>query len=599
MRFDRSPVHHARGRVSCSAGSCARRLRPEDPARRLRRARASRAAATTRAGSRTAPRGRARRQRPGPERGRQQRGRELGRGGSSESATGGGETGSETGTTGGETAGGDECDAWRARLSGGPEVRAMVRRKRRPDRTSGAASTSTRRPRRSAIAGTSPAATTAARTTSSAGDVLGRRSGHLRGHLRRAVRESPESPTLRRGMNCTVLNDGELNVCLPDCDPLLQNCARRGHLHSDARATGEFISCPGRERRRGAGVRRLRVRQRLRSRAHLRHDGVGASECSPMASGCCIPFCDGRPSIGARPRSGVPALVRADAGPAGPRNVGICGLETPRRRLSSAVVRGYRRATAMYTLYYSPGSASMLVHLLPARDRRAARAAPRRPRRRGAARPAYLRLNPGGVVPTLIVDGAPCWETAALALLLAERHPEAEAGPAAELGRSERTTCNGCCTSPIRCSPRFAGGSTPRPRAPRPMSCWPRRAGGSRPRGPPRRPARGRRPVPAGASARAVDLYATMLMRWSRKMPRPATEWPQLAALAGRVKARPSRRRLYAIGGRTSGRAPREARLGEAGTCLKRHVIRRGRRGRAVRAARGRRARRWRRSCRR
>jgi len=41
-----------------------------------------------------------------------------------------------------------------------------------------------------------------------------------------------------------------------------------------------------------------------------------------------------------------------------------------------------------------------------------------------------------------------------------------------------------------------------------------------------------------------VDLYALMLMRWSRNMPRPATAWPQLAALAARLKARPSWKRV-------------------------------------------------------
>src|SRR5688500_6861179 len=83
----------------------------------------------------------------------------------------------------------------------------------------------------------------------------------------------------------------------------------------------------------------------------------------------------------------------------------------------------------MYTLYYSPGSASMLIHLLLLEI-----GAPHERRRvdleAGAQRdPAYLRLSPGGVVPTLIVDGQPCWETAALALLLGERHPEAGLAP--------------------------------------------------------------------------------------------------------------------------------------------------------------------------
>jgi glutathione S-transferase len=36
-----------------------------------------------------------------------------------------------------------------------------------------------------------------------------------------------------------------------------------------------------------------------------------------------------------------------------------------------------------------------------------------------------------------------------------------------------------------------------------------------------------------------------MLMRWSRKTAKPATEWPQLAAHAARMKSRPSFRTLY------------------------------------------------------
>ena len=42
-----------------------------------------------------------------------------------------------------------------------------------------------------------------------------------------------------------------------------------------------------------------------------------------------------------------------------------------------------------------------------------------------------------------------------------------------------------------------------------------------------------------------------MLMRWSRKMPRPATEWPALKALADRVRARPSWKKLYELEGLT------------------------------------------------
>ena len=42
-----------------------------------------------------------------------------------------------------------------------------------------------------------------------------------------------------------------------------------------------------------------------------------------------------------------------------------------------------------------------------------------------------------------------------------------------------------------------------------------------------------------------------MLMLWSRNMPRPAMEWPHLAALAARVKMCPMWKRLYEIEGLT------------------------------------------------
>ena len=48
-----------------------------------------------------------------------------------------------------------------------------------------------------------------------------------------------------------------------------------------------------------------------------------------------------------------------------------------------------------------------------------------------------------------------------------------------------------------------------------------------------------------------ADLLLAMLMRWSRKMPHPATEWPALDALAVLVRGRASWKRLYEMEGLT------------------------------------------------
>ncbi|HSR66257.1 MAG TPA: glutathione S-transferase family protein, partial [Xanthomonadaceae bacterium] len=61
----------------------------------------------------------------------------------------------------------------------------------------------------------------------------------------------------------------------------------------------------------------------------------------------------------------------------------------------------------------------------------------------------------------------------------------------------------------------------------------------------------GHGPYLLGAQASAADFYLAMLMRWSRNMPKPATAWPHLAALAQRMAARPSFRELYAREGLT------------------------------------------------
>ena len=50
-----------------------------------------------------------------------------------------------------------------------------------------------------------------------------------------------------------------------------------------------------------------------------------------------------------------------------------------------------------------------------------------------------------------------------------------------------------------------------------------------------------------GDKLSAADFHLTMLMRWSRNMPKTATQWPNLATLAQRMRARPSFRKLYEV----------------------------------------------------
>jgi len=207
----------------------------------------------------------------------------------------------------------------------------------------------------------------------------------------------------------------------------------------------------------------------------------------------------------------------------------------------------------MYTLYYSPGTASMVVHLalleigapyeLKLIDFDA-----------GAQRdPAYLALNPGGRVPTLLIDGRPVSESAALLMVLAERHPEARLAPAP--GTPEREAWHQWIlylSTTVAATFRFWFypqdlGATEHPPAVR--EALQRRIEGAWDRIDAHLAAHG--PWLLGREFSGADLLLTMLMRWSRRMPRPATEWPALAALATRVRSRASWKRLYELEGLT------------------------------------------------
>lgn len=206
----------------------------------------------------------------------------------------------------------------------------------------------------------------------------------------------------------------------------------------------------------------------------------------------------------------------------------------------------------MYTLYYSPGAASMCVHLAlleagAAHEMKLVDLAAGEQRE-----PAYLKLNPNGVVPTLLINGAPFYEAAAALMTIAERHPAAQLAPPPE--SPARAAWNQWILHlantvqpafrlwfyPHDISADEATQATVKEAARRKIeAAWGRIATHLDEHG----------PFLIGAAASAADLLLIMLMRWSRNMPRPVTDWPVLAAYASRMKARASWKQLYAVEG--------------------------------------------------
>jgi len=161
--------------------------------------------------------------------------------------------------------------------------------------------------------------------------------------------------------------------------------------------------------------------------------------------------------------------------------------------------------------------------------------------------PQYLALNPAGVVPTMVIDdGAPISEAAAIALHLAELSPAHRLVPPP--GTPARAQCYrwmfflaNTLMSAYRAwfYPTEPAGeanveASKRGARARIEAAWEQIAAHLESSG---------GPYMLGELS-VVDFLTTMLMRWSRNMPRPSDSWPALHAYAARMKARPSWKEL-------------------------------------------------------
>jgi len=211
----------------------------------------------------------------------------------------------------------------------------------------------------------------------------------------------------------------------------------------------------------------------------------------------------------------------------------------------------------VYTLYYSPGSASMVVHLALLEigvPFRLVKLDFEHDEQRGAE---YLKLNPRGQVPTLVIDGKPYFECAALLLILAGRHPEARLAPppgsALRADWYQWVVFFANALGPVYRQWFYPSdlGSPEHP--PFVRDALRAKIEGAWSLVDAHLAAHG--PYMLGAEFSGVDLLALMYMRWSRNMPKPVTAWPALRQYADRLRTRPSWARLYEAEGLTEWRA--------------------------------------------
>ncbi len=206
-----------------------------------------------------------------------------------------------------------------------------------------------------------------------------------------------------------------------------------------------------------------------------------------------------------------------------------------------------------YTLFYSPGAASLLVHwLLIETD------APHVLLKIDTAagehkRPEYLAMNPNGVIPTMLIDGRPHYEAAALAMHLADAFPQAGLAPALDdptrVAFTQWMFNLANMVQPLLRQWWYPQEPAGEVNADSVRAHLDERLAGQWARIDAHLAEHG--PHLLGDRLSAADFYLVMLMRWSRNMPRPATDWPHLGALAAILTTRPSFTTLYAREGLT------------------------------------------------
>ena len=203
----------------------------------------------------------------------------------------------------------------------------------------------------------------------------------------------------------------------------------------------------------------------------------------------------------------------------------------------------------MRTLYYYPGNASMAPHMvleeigapyelrLVDRDKGAHKASD------------YLRLNPNGLIPAFVDGDMVLFESAAICLHLADRHPEAQLVPA--VGTDARAhlykwlvhLTNTVQAELItyfygdRLVDDAAGAAQVKAHAEaRVAAMFDRIEAALAQNG----------PHLLGDTFSVADLYLLMLARWTRNMKRPARTLPAVRALLDRTLARPAVARVFA-----------------------------------------------------
>ena len=199
----------------------------------------------------------------------------------------------------------------------------------------------------------------------------------------------------------------------------------------------------------------------------------------------------------------------------------------------------------MYRLYWAPGTAAMAPQAVLEEIGVAYEAVRIDIAAKQHEQAEYRRLNPNGRIPTLVDGDFIIFETAAICLYLADRHPEAGLVPPAgpERGRYYQWLTYMTNTVQVRFNdwfhPDWTFGDPDSQAALKAVAEQKLYAAfqvlddGI-----------GSHPFMAGDRFTACDIWLAMLTRWSRFLPRPMWHWPHIRRVVATTYPRPAFRRM-------------------------------------------------------
>ena len=200
----------------------------------------------------------------------------------------------------------------------------------------------------------------------------------------------------------------------------------------------------------------------------------------------------------------------------------------------------------MYQLFYSPGSAAMTPHVVLEEIGAPYKLIKLDTAARDHDKPEYRRLNPNGRIPTLVDGDFIIYETAAICLYLADKHPEAKlqplgAGP--ERGRFLQWLIYLTNTVQVTYMDYFHPEWSLADHAMHPAlkafaveklyQQFQIINDGI-----------GQAPFMAGAQFSICDIYLAMLARWSRGLPKPAWSWSNIHRVVDGARIRSAFQRV-------------------------------------------------------